>query len=174
MAREGTRGASTRKKSPKKASSNDASAAGGDGVGESNSMEATVDAVPYNTSAQQQQPQPHPLARKEGEGLTRKSVLTGLYGSRGERIRHVVATGALAMPPASLELMAQFEDPITTASTSSTAVSSKSSGKSSNNKKRKTYPLPGLDSVIRPTKDPSLQTITVTDIFHKAFPHLTA
>ena len=168
MAREGTRGSSSRKKSPKKASQNDASAT--DSATDSATAITTDDATtsPVPESSIQPQQQPHPLSRKEGEGLNRRSLLTGLYGARGERIRHVVASGALAMPQGALDLMAQFEDTNADAN-SNTATTSKASNKS--NKKRKARLLPGLDSVIRPTKDRSLRTISVTDIFHKAFPH---
>jgi len=151
----------------------------------------TTNTTGTTTAQQQQQQQKYAalIRNPDNIGMNRKSLLTGMYGSRGERIRHVVANGALAMPVASLELMESFRPTFTTTTARGNndqqQQQQQDTGKSSsknnnNNQKRKQQPaaaaaettpaLPGLDSVIRPTQDLTLSKIIVTDVFHKAFP----
>lgn len=72
-------------------------------------------------------------------------ILTGYYGSRGERIKHTVHDGALKLPKDALDLMDEAieETGLTPA---------------------ETYELPGLDAVVRPSIDPNLDTLIVTEI----------
>jgi SWI/SNF related-matrix-associated actin-dependent regulator of chromatin subfamily C len=85
------------------------------------------------------------IERDPSKGMNPKAILTGLYGSRGERIRHTVHDGALQMPREALDLIEQ--------ATGDTGVSGLAE-----------YELPGLDAVIRPMIDPGLETITVTEL----------
>jgi len=94
MGREGTRGASARKKSPKKAQADDASKAAGSATvtvaasRQSNDTNEIAHDAPA-AAKKSEQPQLHPLERVV-EGMNRRSLLTGLYGPTGYRIRHVV------------------------------------------------------------------------------------
>ena len=165
MGREGTRGASSRKKSPRKAAQNEPSVEDATTTTEDNTANKNDAAT---TKPPEESQQHHPLARVV-EGMNRRSLLTGMYGARGERIRHVVANGALSLPQGALDLMAQFEDTATEGADKSSSSNTKSS-KAKSKKRKAQVPLPGLDSVIRPTMDKqNLQKIAVTDIFHKAF-----
>jgi SWI/SNF related-matrix-associated actin-dependent regulator of chromatin subfamily C len=86
----------------------------------------------------------HPLERDPSKGMNPKNVLTGYYGVRGERIRHVVHEGALRLPKEALELIESTTD-------------------SEESKKRK-YKLPHMDSVIRPSRDQAFDRIQITDV----------
>lgn len=79
----------------------------------------------------------HPLERDEAAGMNPVSLLTGFYGDRGARIRHQVHEGALRLPKASLDLIEETP---------------------------KTYTLPGLDSVVRPSVDPTKASFVVTEV----------
>ncbi len=85
------------------------------------------------------------LERKPEHGMNPVAILTGYYGARGERIKHIVHDGALKMPKDALNLL---ED-----ATRETGLSPTNS-----------YDLPGLDCVVRPSLDPSLDSFVVTRI----------
>ncbi len=82
----------------------------------------------------------HPLRRDLSAGMNPVTLLTGYYGARGERIRHVVHEGALRLPQDALDICVQ--------SSSS----------------RKEVILPELDSVARPTVDSQRKSVLVTDL----------
>lgn len=148
-----TRGASTRKKTPTKKAEEATSTAPRDS--------AAKDDGKQGQAGKSQARQHHPLERVM-EGMNPRSLLTGLYGARGERIRHIVRNGALSMPKASLDLMAEFEE---------SSESWRGPQPPSKKKMRRTYPLPGLDSVVRPSMDKNLYKIKVTDISQKQAPN---
>jgi SWI/SNF related-matrix-associated actin-dependent regulator of chromatin subfamily C len=83
------------------------------------------------------------LVRDSSRAMNCQTILTGFYGSRGERIKHTVSKGALQMPAHSLDV-------IEAASEGFTALSE--------------YRLPGLDSVVRPLLDPTLDKIVLTEL----------
>ena len=99
-----------------------------------------------NKSSVPEKDEPVSVLREPKLGMNPVAILTGYYGSRGERIRHTVHDGALRMPKEALDLIEEV--------TSETGVSAS-----------KTYELPGLDSVVRPSIDPNVETIVVTDLF---------
>lgn len=72
----------------------------------------------------------HPLQRDHNAGINPVTLSTGYFGSRGERIRHVVHEGALRLPREALECMDIGTESPTTSSH---------------------FELPALDSVQRPT-----------------------
>ncbi|CAB9522509.1 SNF complex subunit SMARCC1 [Seminavis robusta] len=164
MAREGTRSGSAKRKSPRKGQQEEETeAAANSSKQDESSNPNDAESNNNNNSNNKQEAPHHPLARVT-EGMNRRSLLTGLYGTRGERIRHVVATGALSMPQEVLDMMGTTEDEAKDGDNDSSDKDSQQ-----NKKKRKTIPLPGLDSVVRPTTDKTLPKIFVTDIFHKQF-----
>lgn len=87
------------------------------------------------------------------------SLLTGLYGTRGERIRHVAYTGALQLPAQVLAIISsQPEDSSGTTKSAPTASAASSSKQTPKN----TYQLPTLDSVKRPSvAQPTISTTKV-------------
>ena len=85
------------------------------------------------------------LERKPELGMNPVGILTGYYGSRGERIRHTVHDGALKLPKDALDLLDE--------ATEETGLAPAES-----------YDLPGLDCVVRPSIDPALDTLIITDI----------
>jgi len=89
--------------------------------------------------------EPVSLVRNPDLGMNPRAILTGYYGSRGERIRHTVHDGALRMPKEAIGLIEQ--------ATKETGAFIPT-----------TYDLPGLDSVVRPCIDPKLETIVVTEL----------
>ena len=93
----------------------------------------------------EQQQQPHPLLRNVAAGMNPTNLLTGYYGARGERIRHVVHEGALRLPAEALQLIV--------------------SDNNNNETPTTTISLPGLDSVPRPSLDPQRSSIIVTDVW---------
>lgn len=90
-------------------------------------------------------PEAHPLARDAAAGMNPVSLVTGFYGARGERIRHRVHEGALRLPEAALEIC------------------SESSGAGVPAVKKE-YSLPSVDSVVRPSVDPTIPQFTVTEV----------
>jgi SWI/SNF related-matrix-associated actin-dependent regulator of chromatin subfamily C len=86
------------------------------------------------------------LTRDISKGMNPTSILTGFYGTKGEKIRHIVHEGALRLPAQALELMATSLDPLDR------------------------FELPGLDSIIRPSRDFSNKSITVTEIYGMNIP----
>lgn len=86
------------------------------------------------------------LERDMAKGMNAVSILTGFYGVRGERIRHQVHEGALRLPRESLDVYHDFEK------------------KNNPSKELKGYVLPGLDSVIRPSLDPSKTKLVVLEV----------
>jgi hypothetical protein len=74
-----------------------------------------------------------------------RNILTGYYGTRGERIRHTVYYDALQIPKGSWDIIRE----VTKASGVETA---------------KKYQLPALDGVLRPCIDPHITQITVTNV----------
>ncbi|GAX10410.1 SWI/SNF related-matrix-associated actin-dependent regulator of chromatin subfamily C [Fistulifera solaris] len=82
----------------------------------------------------------HPLRRDLSAGMNPVTLLTGYYGARGERIRHVVHEGALRLPQDALDICAPAS----------------LSGKK--------FALPELDSVARPTVDSRRKSVLVTDL----------
>ena len=158
-----TRGASTRKKTPSKKAEEAAKAAPAHAANTKEEAKNKQEQQPTST----EEPQHHPLQRVT-PGMNPRSLLTGFYGPRGERIRHVVRNGALSMPKEALELMAEFEQG------ANDEQQREGDNKASSKKKaRKMYHLPGLDSVIRPTKDKSMGSVIVTDIYQKQVPNAT-
>ena len=89
--------------------------------------------------------EPVSLVRNPDLGMNPRAILTGYYGSRGERIRHTVHDGALRMPKEAIGLIEQ--------ATKETGAFIPT-----------TYDLPGLDSVVRPCIDPKLETIVDTEL----------
>lgn len=85
------------------------------------------------------------LERKPALGMNPVGILTGYYGSRGERIKHTVHDGALKLPKDALDLLDE--------AVNETGLSP-----------AETYGLPGLDTVIRPSIDPDLDTVIITEI----------
>jgi hypothetical protein len=86
------------------------------------------------------------LERDVTKGMNAVSILTGFYGVRGERIRHKVHEGALRLPRESLDIYRDF-------------------GKKDNpGKEPKGFVLPGLDSLIRPSLDPSKSHLVVLEV----------
>jgi SWI/SNF related-matrix-associated actin-dependent regulator of chromatin subfamily C len=85
---------------------------------------------------------PHPLLRDPAAGMHPVSLLTGFVGPRGERIRHPVHEGALRLPPEALEIICNNASP----------------------RAPQEYTLPALDSVLRPSLDPALPFVTVTEV----------
>ena len=94
----------------------------------------------------------HPLARNPLSGMDPKTLLTGFYGTRGERIRHSVLDGALSLPPEALEIMLEKTN------------DTESVEDEEFQNKEKRFLLPGLDSVVRPSVDPKLGSIVVTEV----------
>ncbi|GKY95591.1 hypothetical protein MPSEU_000520400 [Mayamaea pseudoterrestris] len=94
-----------------------------------------------------QQEKQHPLLRDETAGMNPTSILTGLYGVKGEKVRHVVHEGALRLPKVSLELM-----------------------KAAMDASERNCQLPGLDSVVRPSRDKTLAGMIVTEIQQVVLP----
>ena len=85
------------------------------------------------------------LERDPTVGMKPRAILTGLYGSRGERIRHTVHDGSLLMPREALDLIAEV--------TKETGVTVPTS-----------FNLPGLDTVLRPCVDPQMETVIITNL----------
>eukprot|EP00977_Amphora_coffeiformis_P024837 scaffold17318_cov169-Amphora_coffeaeformis.AAC.4 len=79
------------------------------------------------------------LIRDPAKGMESVSLLTGLYGSRGERIRHVAHVGALQIPPEALSLL------LPPAASAQRAAANQ---------------LPTLDSVLRPSVEMDDMTAT--------------
>lgn len=124
--------------SPKPSSSSSAKRKGGSKKGGSSKTGSTSkDGSKSN--------EPVSLERRPEQGMNPVSILTGFYGSRGERIRHTVHVGALKMPKEALDLIdnAIHETGLTPADS---------------------YDLPPLNSVIRPTLDPSIENLIVTEL----------
>lgn len=86
-----------------------------------------------------------------------KSLITGFYGSRGERIRHVVHEGALRLPQEALDLLDDTQE-----------------SAESSSKKNVKYELPQLDSVKRPSLDENVNWIKVTTLYGEVIPGGTA
>lgn len=93
----------------------------------------------------------HPLLRDDAKGMNPTTLQTGFYGARGERIRHVVHEGALRLPQEALDILVPMSD---------------GSQETSTANQEETFELPGLDSVHRPSRDPKLESITVTDVYN--------
>ena len=85
------------------------------------------------------------IVRDPSQGMIPKAIISGLYGPRGERLRHQVHDGALHMPQESIDLIRNVA-----AQTGVTAPQK--------------FSLPGLDTVVRPSVDPNVEKITVTDV----------
>lgn len=101
---------------------------------------------PSNNKKNEDAPPPS-LVRDRTKGMNAVSLLTGYYGPRGERIRHVVHKGALQLPAQALELYESVPAA-----------------------KDLEFELPGLDAVKRPSRDPSNDRITVTDVYGVVIP----
>jgi SWIRM domain/SWIRM-associated region 1 len=84
------------------------------------------------------------LERKPELGMNPVAILAG-YGPRGERIRHTVHNGALTLP---IDALAVLEDAV------------QETGLTPPEK----FSLPGLDTVVRPTMDPTLKSVIVTHL----------
>jgi hypothetical protein len=103
-----------------------------------------------------------------------RNILTGFYGARGERIRHVVQDGCLQMPNDAILCMEGITK-VGIGRTSTTNNKKEEKEGQSNNigsasvvekssKKTPPYVLPGLDFVVRPCLDPNLMNFTVTEL----------
>jgi hypothetical protein len=118
MSSVGTRGAGKKEKAPASAG------------------KSSADAKPHSSTF---------IVRDTSKGMIPKPIISGLYGPRGERLRHQVHDGALHMPQESIDLIRNV------AAQTEISVPEK-------------FALPGLDTVIRPSVDPALEKITVTDV----------
>ena len=98
--------------------------------------------------------EPFSLARDPALGMAPRAILTGYYGSRGERLKHTVHNGALTMPQVALDLIEKTE-------------------KETGLKGPSTYQLPGLDYVVRPCIDRALDEIVVTELSFQKTPMIT-
>ncbi len=77
-----------------------------------------------------------------------RSILTGFYQKNGKRVQHTVHDGALQMPKDALDVIEIATQKLTDGS----------------HKPISKYELPGLDTVVRPSLDPKLETIVVTEL----------
>jgi len=75
-----------------------------------------------------------------------RSILTGFYQKNGKRVQHTVHDGALQMPKDALDVIARATQTLT------------------DGHPTLSYQLPGLDSVVRPSLDPKLETMLVTEL----------
>jgi len=80
----------------------------------------------------------------QDRGMNPIPILAG-YGPRGERLRHTVHSGALKLPKDALDIHDSIME--------ETGLNPP-----------ETFLLPGLDAVLRPTMDPTLKTLIVTNI----------
>lgn len=96
-----------------------------------------------------------------------KSLITGFYGKRGERLRHVVNEGALRLPQEALELLNNGVDPLVSGDFGSTK-------NTHYGRVPKCYELPPLDSVKRPSLDEKMSSIKVTTVSGEIVPGGTA
>jgi hypothetical protein len=87
----------------------------------------------------------HPLQRDPTAGMNPVTLLTGYYGPRGERIRHQVHEGALRLPKSALEMY-------------------QSTNSCNKDGQGSAYVLPELDSVLRPSLDPNISPLVVTEV----------
>ena len=89
------------------------------------------------------------LQRPNGQGMKPKSILMGIYGPRGEKIRHVVHEGALALPESAIAYFTRL----------SNEMSSKWRHAS------ESFPLPAIDGVVRPCLDNEhAKSIVITEL----------
>ena len=96
------------------------------------------------------------LQRTDGQGMNPRSILMGIYGSRGEKFRHTVHDGALRLPSSAIGIL----DDLQQECTRQTKVGPK-----------KSFRLPSIDGVLRPSMDSSLGSIIVTELTaHKTMP----
>jgi SWIRM domain/SWIRM-associated region 1 len=102
-----------------------------------------------------------------------KSLITGFYGSRGERLRHIVHEGALRLSREALCLISKKDD----ASKKEFSVAEDvlkdkiNKKKSKGSRKVKIYDLPALDSVVRPSLDVKARdSMKVTYVHGEAVP----
>jgi hypothetical protein len=89
------------------------------------------------------------LQRPNGQGMKPKSILMGIYGPRGEKIRHVVHEGALALPESAIAILQETQT--TCQRNGATLVDS--------------FPLPAIDGVVRPCLDnENAKSIVITEL----------
>eukprot|EP00531_Pseudo-nitzschia_arenysensis_P009547 CAMPEP_0116144386 /NCGR_PEP_ID=MMETSP0329-20121206/15979_1 /TAXON_ID=697910 /ORGANISM="Pseudo-nitzschia arenysensis, Strain B593" /LENGTH=716 /DNA_ID=CAMNT_0003639815 /DNA_START=28 /DNA_END=2178 /DNA_ORIENTATION=+ len=108
----------------------------------SNKKAAKADAIEASSEK-------HSLVRPvTNHTINPRSILTGFYQKNGKRVQHTVHDGALQMPKDALDVI----------ETATNKLTDKSHKPISN------YALPGLDTVVRPSLDPKLETIVVTEL----------
>ena len=111
----------------------------------------------YNNSNASTEKKSYPLLRDESKGMNPVSLLTGYYGTRGERIRHVAQTGALHLPKDALDILL--------ARTIEKQADQKIETTTGTKKKAKGPILPGLDSVVRTSLDhDNYESMVVTQV----------
>ena len=102
------------------------------------------------------------------KGMNAINLATGMYGTRGERIRHVVHEGSLRLPIEALQILLQpsglNEGRPTNAATQVPRSGSSHKKGAASAQLPPAWQLPGLDSVVRPSIDAALGSITVTEL----------
>ncbi|KAL7580048.1 hypothetical protein ACA910_005033 [Epithemia clementina (nom. ined.)] len=108
----------------------------------------------------------HPLLRDEARGMDPSLLLTGFFGSRGERIRHTVHQGALRLPREALEIIASPPSYDNWMGSSTGNINNTGKKQVKKSKCTKMVILPELDSVKRPSLDSAThKSIVVTQIY---------
>jgi hypothetical protein len=115
------------------------------------------------TATSSQQPYAALIRNPEPAAMQTAHLLTGSYGTRGERIRHVVYKGALSLPESALKLLQ--------ATILQQQQQQQQDGADADERlAQKTYQLPGIDSVVRPLADPKFPSVTVTNVYSTIIP----
>lgn len=154
-----SRRSSSKKRSPKEDEIATATATATITTQQPNAETPTPAPTPTAVSSSQQQPYAD-LIRNPEPYMQHANLLTGLYGTRGERIRHVVYKGALSLPESALKLL------------QATIQQDNAAAGTNRSFSPKTYELPGIDSVVRPLADPKFPTVTVTDVYSTIVPEV--
>ena len=105
----------------------------------------------------------HPLLRDESMGMNPQQLLTGYFGSRGERIRHTVHEGALRLPSEALEII--YSPSIMDPKWMCSNFTEQQQEQMKRSKGKSLVDLPALDSVKRPSLDSAThKSIVVTQV----------
>ena len=90
------------------------------------------------------------LQRAPGEGMKPKSIIMGIYGPRGEKIRHTVHQGAMKLPSSAIEILKDVQQECI---------------QQTHEPPTKSFELPAIDGVIRPTMDnASHRAVIITEL----------
>ena len=90
------------------------------------------------------------LQRPNGQqGMNPRNISMGIFGSRGERIKHTVHDGALKLPASSIEILNNIQQECAYQTTQNPTT---------------TFELPAIDGVLRPTVDSSQKVIIITEL----------